>query len=164
MWVLLKCKALTVDWLSLLLIHPSRWVLNLYPPLFQILIQKGTKGMRMDLTSQEQPKMPYLLPTVCCCCWHATCCLRAKQIAAKHDCMHPACCTGQDPHAALSLPSSPTSGFIRWDMGCQQYPNPSTLHPANHVLHGQSCGFQMTKAVSWMMGCLHMKLLFISFF
>lgn len=30
-WVLLKCKALPVDWLSLLWIHPSCWALNLCP-------------------------------------------------------------------------------------------------------------------------------------
>lgn len=82
--------------------------------------------MHMDPTSQEQPKMPCLLPAASCCCWPTTCCLRAKQIAAKHDCMLPACCTGQDPHAAPSLPSSPhqaLSGEI-WDASSIWIPLP----------------------------------------
>lgn len=101
-WVLLKCKVLTVDWLNLLWFHPTSWVLNMYPPLFQTTMLRGTKGMCMELPCQKQPQMPCLLPTASCSCQNATCSLTVKQIAAKHDCMHLVSWTAWDPYPPLT--------------------------------------------------------------
>lgn len=83
--VLLKCKSPIVDQLNLLWIHPISGVLNLYPTLFQILIQKYTKGVCIKLPTQELPNpASCLLPPAAATC-HV---LSQSQVDSSQTCLH----------------------------------------------------------------------------